>query len=126
MVESFWSIPDAAKVRTPLNILREQGTELTSQTSGILVGRVDTRTEDDQELTMALSIIVPALNDYRIRILEYRQPVTLYPGSMQGLGIGFIGKIKDEVEFVDSVKRCFASDDVKNALRSLLAQAQDI
>ena len=79
MVESFWVIPDAAKIRTPAGILREQASALTEQTQGTLVGVVETKGSGDK-LQVNLAISVPSLNDYRFRILLYLQPLELYPG----------------------------------------------
>jgi hypothetical protein len=69
MVESFWAIPDSTTLRTPLSILREQAAALTEQTKGVIVGSVETRASNGS-LDVILNLVVPALNDYRYRILS--------------------------------------------------------
>jgi hypothetical protein len=123
MVESFWAVPDSATLRTPLSILREQASALTEQTKGAIVGSVETRT-DNGTLDVHLTLIVPALNDYRHRILTYKQPIDLYPGHLVASGqemARFI-EISDENQFVSEVKGILSSDRTKNILTSLLAQ----
>jgi hypothetical protein len=122
MVESFWAIPDVANMRTPLSILREQASALTAQTKGVLVGVVETHSERDK-LLITLDISVPALNDYRYRILNYRQPIEIYPGLMYSGDAP--SHIKNEDAFIECVKEILSSDRMKNALTSLLSQAAE-
>lgn len=121
MVESFWAIPDVTNIRTPMSILREQATALTEQTKGKLVGVVEVHKGADEELYVQLDVSVPALNDYRYRLLTYNQPIELYPGSL------FIGNegpraVFNEAAFLTNIKSVLSSDKVKNVLVSLLSQ----
>jgi hypothetical protein len=125
VVESFWAVPDVATLRTPLSILREQATALTEQTNGLLVGQVETNQLSDGNLQFKLEVVVPALNDYRVRILRYLQPITLYPGNLTGMGIGAFVEINNEEDFVISVRNALSSQTVKNILSSLISQARD-
>jgi hypothetical protein len=126
VVESFWAVPDVATLRTPLSILREQATALTEQTNGLLVGQVETKQESDGELLIRLEITVPGLNDYRLRILNFRQPIGLYPGRVFGMGILSFEDVKSEEEFVTVVKRALSSQAIKNVLTSLMSQVGEI
>jgi hypothetical protein len=121
VVESFWAIPDAANVRTPLSILREQAAALTEQTKGTLVGMVEARQGTGETLEVSLEVLVPALNDYRYRLLTYSQPVELYPGrlSVRHDAIRLVG---NEAAFVSSIKSVLSSEKVRNILTSLLSQ----
>ena len=120
MVESFWALPDAADIRTPLGILREQAATLTQQTQGVLVGVAEAR-NDGAELVVTLDVNVPGLNDYRYRILTYRQPIELYPGRLVVVDSDWKA-IANEAEFVAAVRSVLSSDRVKNILGSLRAQ----
>lgn len=122
MVESFWVVPDPGQIRTPLSILREQAGALTEQTQGVLVGVVETATSG-ADLNLIMEISVPALNDYRIRVLSYKQPVAMYPGRMMIREQGYA--IEDEAAFVDLLRRTLASDWTRNVLSSLLSQASE-
>jgi len=74
---------------------------------------------------VALSVQVPALNDYKYRVVAYSQPITMYPGK---LGLQFTQghvepvEVTNEQEFVAELKRLLASDEVVRLLRSLLVQ----
>ena len=122
MVESFWVVPDPGQIRTPLSILREQAGALTEQTQGVLVGVVETAIIG-ADLNLIMEISVPALNDYRVRVLSYKQPVAMYPGRMTIRDQGY--SIEDEAAFVDLLRRTLASDWTRNVLSSLLSQASE-
>jgi len=126
VVDSFWAVPDVATLRTPVTILREQATALTEQTSGLLVGQVETNQKSDESLIIQLEIIVPALNDYRVRILNYEQPISLYPGRISGMGIIGSDLVESEEGFVTSVRRVLSSQVIKNVLTSLMSQVGDM
>jgi hypothetical protein len=121
VADSFWAIPDAAAIRTPLSILREQASALTQQTQGVLVGEAATKSKGD-DLVVSLDIVVPGLNDYRYRVLMYEQPLEMYPGSFRAPVDALSKTIADETSFVAAVKAALSSQKVKNALTSLLAQ----
>ncbi len=126
MVESFWALPDVATLRTPLRILREQATALTERTNGLLVGLVEVNQQSDRDLQIKLDVIVPALNDYRVRILRYVQPITLYPGNLTGMGIGAFMEINSLEDFDIAIKNALSSQAVKNILSSLISQVGDM
>ncbi len=104
-----------------MSILREQASALTQQTQGVLVGEATTKLQGD-DLVVTLDVVVPGLNDYRYRVLMYEQPLEMYPGFFLA-PVDDPGKtIADEASFVAAVKAALASQRVKNALTSLLAQ----
>lgn len=134
MVESFWAIPDATQLRTPLSILREQAAALTDQTKGVLVGSAEPHAYSQEELinrllppdgklTLWLMVSVPALNDYRLRVLDYTQPVTLYPGLLRSIHTDTQQAIENQQSFIDGVKSILSSESVRNILTSLISQA---
>jgi hypothetical protein len=125
VVDSFWAVPDVATLRTPLSMLREQATALTEQTSGLLVGQVETNQNPDGNLLIQLEIVVPALNDFRVRILNYEQPIGLYPGRLTGMGIPVYETVNSEEDFVKFVRRALSSQVIKNVLTSLMSQVGD-
>jgi hypothetical protein len=123
VVESFWALPDAADIRTPLSILREQAAALTEQTKGVLVGVAEARNnEHGTNLDVTLDVNVPGLNDYRYRLLTYRQPIEMYPGHLVVVDSGW-NEIENEAEFVAAVRSVLSSDRVRNILASLRAHA---
>jgi hypothetical protein len=126
VVESFWAVPDVATMRTPLTILREQATALTEQTNGLIVGRVEAKQQQDGNLSISLEATVPALNEYSVRILNYEQPIALYPGRVYGIGIPIYETINNEDDFVVVVKKVLSSAQIKNILTSLMSQVGEM
>jgi len=133
MVESLWSIPETENVRPPLTIMKEQATALTKQTKGSLVGSVEAAANGNG-LKINLSVEVPALNNYRYHVLTYTQPITMYPGRLASEVPGPSGtrlsvlraqgtEVNNDQEFVEVLKQLLASEEVKQLLSSLLAQA---
>lgn len=125
MPESFWALPDAADIRTPLSILREQAAALTEATKGVLVGLAEARPNgigNGQKLNVTLDVTVPGLNGYRYRILSYQQPIEMYPGQIVVVDGDWHG-IANEDEFVAEVKSVLSSDRVKTILASLRSYA---
>ena len=127
MTESFWVVPQAPTMRTPLSILREQAAGLTRATSGILDGEVTTKRDtSSDDLTIGLSIKVPALNNYVYHVLEYGQPITLFPGT---LWLRFNDKffpVPDEAELVRLLRDVLSSDAVQHIVQALWAQAREL
>lgn len=121
MVESFWAIPELTTMRTPLSILREQAGALTEQTHGALVGIVEADKGKGYVLVIRLEVSVPALNDYRYRILTYEQPIDLYPGILYGPDDSISNPV-NESDFTSAIKEALSSPRVKNVLTSLLSQ----
>jgi hypothetical protein len=124
MVQSFWTIPTDLNIRTPLSILREQANALTQQTNAALYGEVSTLALDST-IYITLEIQVPALNGYKVEILEYEQPVHMYPGRLK-LNLTDRGKIlvEDEEKFVLLIKNYLSSKEMARVIQSLLAQVQ--
>jgi hypothetical protein len=125
MPESFWKLPESEVVRTPFGILREQAEALTKATAGHLEGIVERRGDRSERLILALSIRVPALDDYLLRLLEYHQPLTMYPGTLIGRSIGVDQDISGEQELVDSLRHALSSRATQQILQVLLAQAAE-
>lgn len=127
MSESFWVVPAIPTMRTPLSILREQAAGLTRATSGILDGEVTTkRGLEGDDLTIGLSIRVPALNNYVYHLLEYRQPIALYPGTLWKRMGGDFHDVANEAELVNLLRDFLSSDEVRKIVEALWAQAREL
>ncbi len=55
----------------------------------------------DNELYITFSIYAPALSGYKVEILEYTQPVQMYPGTLKLNLIAYGNRVlvQDESEF---------------------------
>jgi hypothetical protein len=131
MTESFWVLPDTAKLRTPVTILKEQATELGNATNGVLSAEVISYSKAYGNATLPdsfpggtrLDIKIPILKDYRVSLLDYRHDITMYPGILHvSFGGGSTG-ISNEEEFIVALKNALSSDSTKNVLGNLLSQA---
>jgi len=121
MTESFWAVPQAPTMRTPLSILREQAAALTQKTSGLLVGEVTTpkQSSADDELSIGLSIKVPALNNYVYHILNYQQPIVLYPGTLRTRFDNDWHEVPDHQAFIDLLQKILSSAEVGRIIEAL-------
>lgn len=126
MTESFWAIPDAVDLRTPVTILKEQAEALTQATKGILKGEVsiDKNSYDNSLTAASLMIRVPFINDYSIRICSYSHGLDMYPGDFMAIDMTISEKVSTEEQFVIRLRDSLSSNKVKNILANLLSQAR--
>lgn len=123
---SLWVIPDVSNVRTPMTMLKEQATALSEETDGLLRGNVSTLGSTDSDLYIILSIIVPALNNYKFDLLTYTQPITMFPGTLDSNAESKRYRINNEQDFDDSLKVILSSTAVSSIVAALIAQARDL
>jgi hypothetical protein len=83
-VASLWPTDIQPTVQSPFAILDGQARELTRITNGILVGDVKVARTDDQHVIVTLDIVVPALDNYRHRILQVTHGLDMiYPAWIE-------------------------------------------
>ena len=104
--------------------MRERATALTEQTKGALPGVVETNPMGGAKLAISLSVQVPALNDYKYRLLTYTQPIGLYPGWLEYSLANTATPIDDEKGFVAELKAILSSPEINNLIAGLLVQAE--
>src|SRR5262249_39724791 len=66
---SLWAPEIRPAVQSPWMILQTQAEALGEQTAGVLVGELRRRENEERKVMLTLDIVVPALNDYRPRVL---------------------------------------------------------
>lgn len=72
---------EAAKIRTPTQILQEQVGPLQDATGGLLRGRVLTKEAADN-VRVSFVVYVPTLNNYAIELLRVKHPLVQYPALL--------------------------------------------
>jgi hypothetical protein len=79
--DNLWgNITDEVTEPAPILLLREQASKLTELTKGQLIGIANASpVSNSQELACHLSIRVPALSNYEVTLVSFRQPVAIYP-----------------------------------------------
>ncbi len=122
MSQSFWKIPKADNIRTPLSILSEQASALTEETGGALRGRVKRDALGD-DLVLTLTITVPALDNYSVDLIKYWQPIQMYPGSLDFTLKPASITVRNEEEFRKALMEILSSDEVTRIITSLFSQA---
>jgi len=145
----FWPEDIKPKIQTPLAILRNRASELTNITEGLLVGNVESMTDELKEQTYhSLDVSVPALNHFRQRLLTIRHRANfVYPvyiaekffddplSDKQPRQRGARRLTKDilmreyeastDSELVQLLKRALHTDRIKSTLASLIAMANE-
>lgn len=121
---NLWgNLPEVSKVRTPEQILREQASELTRLTSGLIVGMVEGRSKYNiGTFNHGLKLRAPTLNNYTASILDIGYEIGFYPVHMISLvGDGNLMSCDDEEEFLQALGEILASPETHKLIKSLLA-----
>jgi hypothetical protein len=121
MAESFWKIPDVTNVKVPLLTMKEQAAKLTDDTKGLLRGIVSTVARASG-ISIDLYVSVPTLNGYSVKIFEYYQPETIYPGELEfALANQGAVQIASYEDFEHFCKMFLASEETERVVGALLA-----
>ena len=127
-IPNLWPTDLAPTVeRTPLAILKEQAAQLGARTKNLLEGRVTTRVYaqgEDRLFQHTFSVVAPALDGYTYRLLEVKHGLDPYPVTV-GVSPTYVEEeLASEAEFIEYLRRVFASDETRRIIGSLLAQVQ--
>lgn len=151
---SLWPDVIRATVQSPESILLDQAEALTQQTSGVLVGKVGAGPSDDGVVLLHFSMVVPALRDYRHRIMvvqhrkEMHYPAFVDAELFRARGIAtlqaaiqelrsapvLLGGVASEKpanradsdkEFIELVRQVLRSSYVVSVAQSLIARANE-
>ena len=124
--QSLWGqLPLNTTLRPPVVFLREQAAALNKETQGLLRGEVLTLGARERELKAALDIVVPALNDYRFRLIVITHDVRLYPVEVVDYATQWSPRTcGDEEQYVAFLKEILTSPDVHQIIASLIAQVK--
>lgn len=110
--------------RTPSNILKEQASILTKKTKGVIEASVATSSQDTI-FVHSFWLNVPAMNDYRYKLIEVRHDIKLYPIYVETSMLAGGGKSSDtESEFLDILKEVFNHKETKDLIVALITQSQ--
>jgi len=127
--ENFWGeIPKVDKARTPLSILKEQAAMLGQLSNRLLEGDVTLESNSPSKIDAFLSIVAPSLGGYSIDIIEITYDIEIYPLRLIKLLEGSLEEgyeyiiVRNEEEFIGSLKAILSSDKVKRIISSLLIQ----
>lgn len=147
-IESLWPDQIRNRVFSPSTILKAQGEALARQTGGVLLGEIRRDVDDEKNIvSLAFNIVVPALDNYRHRVLDvfYSQDL-VYPAIVDAevlrptssmmvdefsrsgrIGLLNLGSRADsDKQLIGLVEKVLRSPQVLAAAQSLLARASDV
>ena len=133
--QNLWGqIPSTGSIRAPILILREQAGLLGQATNNILQGDVTILKQRDYSITggivreydfqVTLSIVAPALDNYRIAIVQVLHGIKIYPLTVRNLTNNTENDCGDEVSFLNAIREILSSEETHRIIQSLLAQSE--
>lgn len=115
----LWGEISPVQIRTPVAILKEQAALLGAKTNRLVEAVVDTTAIGNGTFEHSFSLVAPALDNYRYRLLTIRHGVELYP-------INVPGRVEPdpqtEEEFLDWLRGKLSAANTKKIIGALLAQ----
>jgi len=113
--------------RTPTTVLREQAKALQEMTKGILSGQVSV-VGKGQSFEIELSIVAPAINDYRFDVVKVRHDPRLYPlqvwRAWEGYNPRAVIRCQSQDEFEEALASILQSEEVVKVIGALIAQSR--
>ena len=119
---SLWGdLSAVAAIRTPAEILKEQGELLKSDTRGALFAHPVTGTEGSN-FSIRYLLMAPALNNYSYEIFKATHDISMYPVVVRGADGFNPTSCTDEAAFTRHLAAILSSPKVRNVITGLLAQ----
>ncbi len=145
MVEDLWPEElEAAKIRPPVSILREQASLLGQKTKNLVEGDV-IGIERGKDISYSFSLVAPALSGYRYLLFTMSHDIRMYPLSINmegeilvdvnpelyhgwGVGPDIYASVHNEVaeneaEFLTLLKKIFSATKTKQLIAAMLSQS---
>lgn len=145
MVEDLWPEElEAAKIRTPASILKEQASLLGQKTKNLVEGLV-TGNEKGENLSYSFFLVAPALNNYRYLLFTMSHDIRMYPlfisveeeilaevnpeqyekwGTLVSMyASSHTEEVKNEAEFLALLKKIFSATKTKQLIAAMLSQS---
>ncbi len=116
----------------PVALLKEQADALTRRTGGRVVGEVLAETDAERgTVWISLYALVPALDDYRHKLLSIAHPVIVddphlpFPLAVIDTQSNDGGEVLDMEGFTEWLSRILSSEEVHNVIGNLLRYSHD-
>lgn len=119
--DDLWGdLPKVGKIKTPLEILKEQSNLLSEKTNGLLVGEISRRKAEDQ-FYYSFKLVAPPLNNYGYQLLLIQHDIGFYPLVLKNSQVeGSRTECSDEKSFKNGLRDVFTSDKTKTVINKLL------
>lgn len=121
--KNLWGVmPDIANIRTPHEILLEQGQYLVEMTDSLLDFSIE-RKQKNTLFTYEFIIMVPVIN-YRQPLLRVTHDIKLFPAILASEQSGEEYTSKNQNEFEDDLGAILSAEETRTTIGGLLAQAR--
>ena len=121
--KNMWGdINDMADLRTPHEIIEEQGQLLSEMTKGTLELKVE-RKQSNTVFNYDVFISLPAMQ-YKQRILRLMHDIKLYPANLYDEQGTNEYRCKNQQEFEDNLGSILCANETKVIISGLMAQAR--
>jgi len=121
--KSLWGpMPDIDSIRTPHEILAQQGNYLSEMTEGLLNIEID-RLQKSALFSYEFSIVVETFK-YRQVILRITHDIKLFPSILRDEQSGEEYTAKTQAEFEDDLGTILSSETTQTIVKGLMAQAR--
>lgn len=136
--ESYWDLDfDFSSEETPRRIMTQQAGFLEKVTQGLLHGYISTRKEylseaveemiEGGDLIHDFFIVAPALDNYRYKLFEVTQPITIYPLRIENAAFeGGAMNCKNIDELKKGIAQVLNDQKTKQVIRALIIQSMDL
>ena len=123
--ENLWEIDfKPADVRTTKSLLDQQAGLLEKLTNGVLYGSIHTEeTPLEGDFKHEFRILAPGLGGYSYKLFVVRQPLRMYPLTIESEVFDRYKKCKNEIEFRDALKEILRHKSTKQVVNAMIAQS---
>jgi len=122
-IKNLWGdMPDLTSIRTPHEILMEQGRYLEEVTDGALKCKID-RHQKNTLFSFEFLILVPSLN-YQYSLLRVTHDIKLFPAVLSCEQNGEEFTANTQEEFEEDLGTILSSEETRVLVRSLVAQSR--
>ena len=123
-IKNMWgNIADISKIRTPHEILLEQGSFLSEMTKGALELKIE-RKQSSVVFSYDIYISLPAMK-YKERLLRMSHDIKLYPAIMHDMESNQV-ESKTQEEFEENLGAILSSPETMSLISSLMAQSRSM
>jgi hypothetical protein len=123
---SLWGdLSNLKRVRTPKTILVEQANILNSATNGVIRADVSSENLGSGSLSHELSLVAPALDNYRYGVCMVIHDIEIYPCKLFNFALRESTECANEDELKEELSQILGDGKTKKILEALLSQSQE-
>jgi hypothetical protein len=122
-MEDLWPADiGTTTIRPPLQVLKEQATQLGGKTQGLVEGEVTTTTDSDGDLRHHFRLVAPMLDSYTYQLFQMYHGATLYPATVIFNSEHI--KVDSDDRLMEVLREIFSHENTRRIVAALLAQSR--